>query len=317
MITIADIWAARPIVMEAAIRTPLVRLQLPEAPAHSAEIYLKLENLQPIGSFKLRGAQNALRSAPPGTLARGVLVASAGNMAQGVAYVAQRLGVRATIIAPDTAPETKQRAVERLGGEFVRVPRERWWRTFQERTFPGYEERAFVHAFDDDLVMAGNGTIGLEILEDLPDVDTIVVPFGGGGLAAGIATATRALKPATRVFAAEVATAAPVSASFAAGEATQVPFEPSFVDGIGSTAVFPRMWELASNLLDGALVASVDEAKAAVRLLAERQRIIAEGAAACAVAVALAGRAGGGKVVCIISGGNIDFEVLREILAGV
>ena len=173
-----------------------------------------------------------------------------------------------------------------------------------------------MHAFDDDLVMAGNGTIGLEILEDLPDVDSVVIPFGGGGLASGVATAIRALKPATKIYAAEIATAAPVSASFAAGAATEVAYAPSFVDGIGSTAVFPRMWELASRLLDGALVATEADAKAAVRLLAERQRIIAEGAAACAVAVALAGQAGGGKVVCVVSGGNIDFGVLGEILAG-
>jgi threonine dehydratase len=316
MITIADIWAARPVVMEAAIRTPLVRLQLPDAAESAPEIYLKLENLQPIGSFKLRGAQNAMRSVAPEALERGVLAASAGNMAQGVAYVARRLGVRATIIAPDIAPETKQRAVERLGGEFVRVPRERWWQTFQERTFSGYEERYFVHAFDDDLVMAGNGTIGLEILEDLPDVDSVVIPFGGGGLASGVATAIRALKPATKIYAAEIATAAPVSASFAAGASTEVAYAPSFVDGIGSTAVFPRMWELASTLLDGALVASESDAKAAVRLLAERQRVIAEGAAACAVAVALSGQADGGKVVCVVSGGNIDFGMLGEILAG-
>jgi threonine dehydratase len=312
MPTIADIWAARPIVMEAAMRTPLVRLQLDDAPA---EIYLKLENLQPIGSFKLRGAQNAMRHAAPADLARGVLAASAGNMAQGVAFVARQLGVPATIIAPDHAPATKQRAVERLGAEFVRVPRERWWQTFQERAFPGYEDRLFVHAFDDELVMAGNGTIGLEILEDLPEVDAVIAPFGGGGLISGIATALRALKPDTRILAAEVATAAPLSASFAAGAAREVAFAPSFVDGIGSTAVFPRMWELARGLLDGALVASVDEARAAVRLLAERQRVIAEGAAACAVAVALAGGAGGGKVVCVVSGGNLDFDVLRDILA--
>ena len=312
MITIADIWAARPIVMEAAIRTPLTRLALPETPA---EIYLKLENLQPIGSFKLRGAQNAMSAASSAALAHGVLAASAGNMAQGVAFVARRMGIAATIIAPDHAPQTKQRAVERLGAEFVRVPRERWWQTFQERSFPGYEERTFIHAFDDDLVMAGNGTIGLEILEDLPDVDAIVVPFGGGGLAAGIATAVRALKPDTRIYAAEIASAAPLSASFAAGQATSVTFGPSFVDGIGSTAVFPRMWELASRLLTGAQVVAEDEARVAVRLLAERQRVIAEGAAACAVAVALSGRAGTGKIACVVSGGNLDFGVLSEILA--
>ena len=310
MITIADIWKARPVVAQAALRTPLVRLQA-DAPA---AVYLKLENLQPIGSFKLRGAQNAMHAAGPEALARGVLAASAGNMAQGVAYVARRYGIPATIIAPENAPDTKAQAVERLGGTFVRVSRERWWQTFQERAYPGYEGLTFVHAFDDDLVMAGNGTIGLEILEDLPDVDAIVVPFGGGGLAAGVATAVRALKPSAKVYAAEVATAAPLSAAFAAGAIQQIAYEPSFVDGIGSASVFPRMWELASALLDGALVVSVEEARAAVRLLAERQRVIAEGAAACAVAVALAGQAGHGKVACVVSGGNIDFGVLRDIL---
>jgi threonine dehydratase len=313
VVTIADIWAARPVVMEAAIRTPLVRLQVDDAPA---EIYLKLENLQPIGSFKLRGAWNAMRALPREALERGVLTASAGNMAQGVAYAARRFGVPCTVIAPENAPEAKERAVLRLGAEFHREPRERWWQTFQERTFPGLEERTFVHAFDDDLVMAGNGTIALEILEDLPDVDTVVVPFGGGGLASGIATGLRALKPAARVYAAEVETAAPLIASLNAGEARIVEYAPSFVDGIGSTMVFPRMWELARALLDGALVASVAQAEDAVRLLAERQRVIAEGAAACAVAVALAGQAGAGKVVCIISGGNIDFGVFARIVEG-
>jgi threonine dehydratase len=310
MLTIADIWAARPVVAEVALRTPLVRLQA-DAPA---EIYLKLENLQPIGSFKLRGAHNAMRALPAEELAHGVLAASAGNMAQGVAYGARRLGVPCTIIAPNNAPETKVRAVERLGGEVIRVPRDEWWQVFQTRTFPGLEQRAFIHAFDDDRVMAGNGTIGIEILEDLPDVDTIVVPWGGGGLASGIATAVRALKPHTRIYAAEVATGAPLVASLRAGAPTQVPYEASFVDGIGSSMVFPRMFELASRLLDGALVATVAQARDAVRLLAERQRVIAEGAAACAVAVALAGQAGGGKVACIVSGGNIDFDVLTEIL---
>jgi threonine dehydratase len=247
-------------------------------------------------------------------LARGVLTASAGNMSQGVAYGARRLGVPCTVIAPENAPETKARAVERLGGEMVRVPRDRWWQTFQERSYPGLEDRAFVHAFDDDRVMAGNGTIGLEILEDLPGVDTVVVPFGGGGLAGGIATALRALRPQTKVFAAEVATAAPLSVALAAGEVRTIDYQPSFVDGIGSTTVFPRMFELARHLLDGSLVVDEADAKAAVRLLAERQRVIAEGAAACGVAAAISGAAGPGKIVCIVSGGNLDVGVLSEIL---
>lgn len=310
-LTIADIWAARPVVAEVALRTPLVRLPVEDAPC---EVWLKLENLQPIGSFKLRGAHNAMRAMTPEQLANGVLTASAGNMAQGVAFGARRLGVPCTVVAPETAPETKLAAIRRLGGEVVLVSRERWWQTFQERSYPGLEDRAFVHAFDDDRVMAGNGTIGLEILEDLPDVDAVVVPFGGGGLACGIATAIRALKPDTRVYAAEVATAAPLSAAFAAGSVRTVPYTPSFVDGIGSASVFPRMWELASSLLDDALVAELDAVRQATRLLAERSRIVAEGAGATAVAVGLSGQAGSGKVVCVVSGGNIDLSVFMEVI---
>ena len=236
-------------------------------------------------------------------------------MAQGAAYTARRLGVPCTVIAPENAPLTKVRAVERLGGRVERVSRERWWDTFRERSYPGLEGLTFLHAFDDERVMAGNGTIGLEILEDLPDVDAVVVPFGGGGLTAGIATALRALRPGVRVYAAEVATAAPLSASLDAGAPRAIDYIPSFVDGIGSAAVFPRMWDLVRPLIDGALVASLDEAEAALRLVAERRRVIIEGAAACAVAVALAGRAGGGKVACIVSGGNIDLPVAARILA--
>lgn len=312
MLTIADIWQARPVVMEAAIRTPLVRLQVEDAPG---EIWLKLENLQPIGSFKLRGAWNAMRHMSPEALANGVVAASAGNMAQGVAFAARAMGIPCTIIAPENAPAAKEAAVRRMGGEFVRVPRDTWWETFQRRTYPGLEDRAFVHAFDDDAVMAGNGTIALEILEDLPSVTTVVAPFGGGGLAAGIGVGMRALAPDVRLYAAEVETAAPLSASFAATERRTVEYQSSFVDGIGSTMVFPRMWDLATELLDASLVVSVEEAEDAVRLMAERQRIIAEGAAGCAVAAALAGRAGEGVTVCIVSGGNIDFSVLQQILS--
>jgi threonine dehydratase len=312
MVTIADIWAARPVVAEVAVRTPLVRLRLPDAPA---EIYLKLENLQPIGSFKLRGAHNTMRALPREELSRGVLTASAGNMAQGVAFGAQRLGIPCWVVVPDTAPETKIAAVKRMGGEVIPVPFDTWWETFSTRSYPGIDA-TFIHAFDDERVMAGNGTIGLEILEDLPDVDTVLIPFGGGGLACGIATALRALRPETKIYATEAANAAPLTPAFGAGEPVEIAYTPSFADGIAGKVVFPEMWARASALLDGAFTATEDEMKGAVRLLAERNRVIAEGAGACPVAVALSGKAGGGKIVCVVSGGNIDFRLLAEILSG-
>jgi threonine dehydratase len=308
--TLSEIQEARQRIAGSAIRTPLVRLNVPEGPA---EIYLKLENLQPIGSFKIRGAANAMVQIPPEQLARGVLTASAGNMAQGVAWCARELGIPCTVVAPETAPETKIKAIERLGGRVIKVPFEPWWQTFQERAYPGVEA-TFIHAFDDPQVMAGNGTIGLEILEDLADVDAIVIPWGGGGLTCGIAAAVHALKPACRLYAAEVATGAPLAASFAAGSPQMVDYQPSFVDGIGSKTVFPQMLERAQSLLDGVLVAEVVEVAAAVRLLAERNRIIAEGAGACPVACALAREAGQGKIVCIVSGGNIDLSKLCLLL---
>src|SRR5262245_27860312 len=211
--TLSDIEAARTRIAGSAIRTPLVRLNVTDAPA---EIYLKLENLQPIGSFKLRGAANAMAGVAPEQLQRGVLTASAGNMAQGVAWVAGRLGIPCTVVAPETAPATKIQAIERLGGRVISVPFERWWQTFQDRAYPGVDA-TFIHAFDDPAVMAGNGTIALEILEDLPDVAAIVIPWGGGGLTCGIATAVRAVKPEFRLYAAEVATGAPLAAALAAG----------------------------------------------------------------------------------------------------
>lgn len=309
--TIEDIQKARATIAATAIRTPLVRLNVPDTPA---QIFLKLENLQPIGAFKIRGAANAMANIPVEQLARGVLTASAGNMAQGVAWQARRLKIPCTVIAPDTAPETKIKAIERLDGRVIKVPFETWWQTFQKRAYPGIEA-TFIHAFDDPYVMAGNGTIALEILEELPDVDTVVIPWGGGGLACGIAAAMRALKPGCRLYAAEVATGAPLAASLAAAAPQVVDYRPSFVDGIGSKTVFPQMLERAQLLLDGSLVAGLEEVAAAVRLLAERNRVIAEGAGACPVACALAGQAGAGKVVCVVSGGNIDLSKLCALLA--
>ena len=308
--SLAEMQDARGVIAGLAIRTPLVRLNVREAPA---QIYLKLENLQPIGSFKIRGAANAIGHMAADVLARGVLTASAGNMAQGVAWRARELGIPCTVIAPDSAPETKIKAIERLGGQVIKVPFEEWWKAFEQRAFPGVVG-AFIHAFDDLNVMAGNGTIALEILEDLPDVDAVVVPWGGGGLTCGIASALRALRPNCKVFAAEVATAAPLAASLAVGAPQQVEFKTSFVDGIGAKSVFPQMLERAQMLIDGSLVADLESVARALKLMAERNRVIAEGAGACPVACALAGNAGPGKVVCIVSGGNIDFRKLCQIL---
>jgi len=234
-------------------------------------------------------------------------------MAQGVAWWARRLGLRCTVVIPATAPETKVAASRRLGAEIVKVPFDDWLEIFRTHAHEGLEG-FFVHAFSDPAVMAGNGTIALEILEDLPDPDAVVIPYGGGGLACGIASALRVLAPGCKVYACEVATAAPLAASLAAGELTRVDYVPSFVDGIGAPEVFPEMFELTRELVDGSLVAGVDEVAEAVRLLAERARIVAEGAGATPVAAALAGKAGGGKVVCVVSGGNIDATKLAEIL---
>jgi threonine dehydratase len=314
--TLDDIRAARRRIAGAAVRTPLLRLAADDAPA---AIWLKLENLQPIGSFKLRGAANALAVAierdGPEALARGVWTASAGNMAQGVAWEARRLGVRCAVVAPDHAPATKLAALERLGASVVKIPFADWFQILATRRHPGMEG-LFVHPVSDAAVIAGNGTIGLEILEDLPDVDAIVVPFGGGGLSCGIATAARALRPEVQVFAAEVETAAPLAASFAAGAASRIDYRKSFVDGIGAPFVLDEMWPLARTLLAGALVVTLAEVTAAIRMLAERQRVIAEGAGAASVAAALAGKAGRGRVACVVSGGNLDAAKLAAILTG-
>ncbi|HKR13182.1 MAG TPA: threonine/serine dehydratase [Pyrinomonadaceae bacterium] len=301
---------ARNMIAGAAIRTPLIRLNLSEAPA---EIYLKLENLQPIGSFKIRGAANAMGHLAPELLSRGVLTASAGNMAQGVAWRARELGIPCTVVAPERAPDTKVRAVERLGGRVIKAPFEDWWQAFEERAFPGVDA-TFIHAFDDLNVMAGNGTIALEIVEELPEFDAIVIPWGGGGLTCGIASALRALNAKCKIYAAEVTTGAPLAASLAAGSPQPVDYQPSFVDGIAARLVFPEMFDRARELIDGSLVAELDEVASALRLMAERNHIIAEGAGACPVACALAGKAGGGKVVCIVSGGNIDPATLCRII---
>lgn len=309
-LTIDDIRAARDRIASTVTRTPLLRLQVDSR----AEIYLKLENLQPIGSFKLRGAANAIRMLSKDALAQGVYTASAGNMAQGVAWGARELGVPCAVVMPDSAPRTKVDAVQRLGGRIVAVPYDEWWNTLAEHGREGIEG-TFIHPVADRAVIAGNGTIGIEIVEDLPDVEAVLVPFGGGGLVSGIATAVRALAPRAKVFGCEVSTSTPLTAALAAGVPVTVGRTASFVDGIGGRGVLPEMFPLVKSLLDGALVSSIDEVASAVRTLVERAHVVAEGAGATPVAAALAGRAGTGPVVCVISGGNIDSSVLADLLS--
>ena len=311
MIGLAEIEAARERIAGAAVRTPLLRLHV-EAPA---EIYLKLENLQPVNSFKIRGATNAVLLAPEVARRAGLVTASAGNMAQGVAWTARELGVPATIAVPEHAPQAKLAAIERLGGRVLKLPYDDWWNAIVTSRVDGVEG-LFVHPVQDPGVIAGNGTIGLEVLDDLPDPDAVVIPYGGGGLTVGIASAVKALRPGTRIFTAEPATAAALAAAFAAGKPTDVDYQASFVDGSGSRRVLDTMWPQVAPLVDGALSIPVAEVAAAVRLLAERARVIAEGAGALALAAALSGRAGPGKVVCIVSGGNINLSTLAETFTG-
>ena len=324
-IPLSDIRAAASTIYGAAVRTPLVRLELPDSDAPglaNAELYLKLEALQPIGSFKIRGAFNAIRQLTPGQLADGVWTVSAGNAAQGVALAARRAGARCSVLVVETAPETKLRAIERLGATIVRASYDECWRTVESHASDRMTGH-FVHPFDDDRFIAGNATAGIEIVEDLPDVDAVIAPIGGGGLLAGITAAVRALKPDTRIYAAEPETAAPLAASLAAGRPIYIDnWQASFVDGAGGKSVLPSMWPLLASVT-GSIVVSLEDVAQAMKLAAERAHVIAEGAAGCAIAAALSGRAsatreGRGdrreKIVAVVSGGNIDLKKFAALV---
>jgi threonine dehydratase len=312
-ISLEQIRMARSRIDDVVLRSPLMKLNGIET---RSEIYLKPENLQPIGSFKIRGALNAMRAADPETLAQGVYTASAGNMAQGVAYAAMQLGISCRVIVPEQAPRAKTEPVERMGGTIVRVPFDEWWETMETHgraDMPGF----FIHPFADEAVMAGNGTIGLEIHEDMPEVDTVIVPYGGGGLSVGIASAIKAIKPDVKVFACEVSTAAPLAMSLKAGVPQVIEHTKSFVDGIGGKSVFPEMWPRVQALMDGSIVVSPEQIADAMRRLMRCQRLVTEGAGAASLAAALAQRADlGERIVCVLSGGNIDLSVLASILSG-
>jgi threonine dehydratase len=314
-IPISAIEEASRTVYEAAVRTPLVRLELPfDTSGTTAEIYLKLESLQPIGSFKIRGAWNAVRALSREQLQRGVWTVSAGNAAQGVAFAARRAGAPCSVMVMDTAPQTKIAAIEDLGARIVSATYDEAWRTVEQHRSDRMEG-TFVHPFDDDHFIAGNGTAGLEILADLPDVDAVIAPLGGGGLLAGIGAVMRARKPEVSVYAAEPETAAPLATSMARGAASYFDsWQPSFVDGAGGKSVLPTMWPLLRDVVDDSIVVSLKEVGIAMRRTAERVHVIAEGAAACAVAAALSGRAGRGKIVAVVSGGNIDLARFATIV---
>jgi threonine dehydratase len=303
-------------VYRAANRTPLVRLDLPLGnPGNGPEVYLKLESLQPIGSFKIRGAWNAVRRLPASALADGVWTVSAGNAAQGVALAARLAGTSCSVMVMDTAPETKIRAIQQLGATIVRATYDECWATVESHQSSRMRGH-FVHPFDDDDFIAGNGTCGFEILDDLPEVDAVVAALGGGGLLSGVGSVLRAVAPTVKLYAAEPETAAPLSTSLSAGRPSYFNgWTASFVDGAGGKSVLPTMWPLLSDLVSASIVTPLADVRRAMRLVAERAHVIAEGAAACAVAAALSGRAGRGKVVAIVSGGNVDLSRFADLVA--
>jgi threonine dehydratase len=314
-VSLEEILAARERIRGVITRTPLVRLRHDAGGA--PEIWLKLENLQPINAFKIRGAANAVLLLGPEERQRGVWTISAGNAGQGVAYAARAIGVPCTVVAIETAPATKLERMERLGARIVKAPFDQCWQAMDSRSFPGVEG-TFVHPFDDHDFIAGNASLGLEILEDLPEVRTVIAAIGGGGLVAGIGSAIKQLAPHVRILGAEPETAAPGAASFAANEPRVFDdWQASFVDGAGGKSIFPRMWERLQGTVDGSIVVTLDEVKNAMRIVAEKSRVIAEGAGALAVAAALSGNAGDGPVVAVISGGNIDLKKFAELIGAV
>ena len=310
-IELSDIRAARERVAGTIVRTPLVRLELgPEYP----DIRLKLENLQPINAYKLRGAVNAVAMLPESERARGVWTISAGNAGQGVAYAARQAGIPCRVVVIETAPEAKIDRMRALGAKLIPVPYHVAWKALDDRSFPGVEG-TFVHPFDDHNFIAGHGTMGLEILEDAPDTKAVIASIGGGGLITGVGSLLKALRPEIKIWGVEPETAAPMSLSFAAGSPQEFKeWKSSFVDGAGGQSVFPRMWERMKPVVDGSLVVSLEETRKAMRLMAEKARIISEGAGAMPLAAALTGKAGKGPIVCIVSGGNVDLKKFCELI---
>jgi len=311
-IQLSEIQEARKRIAKTIVRTPLIRLELgPEFP----DIRLKLENLQPINAYKLRGAANAVAMLSEEERKRGVWTVSAGNAGQGVAYAARQAAVPCAVVVVETAPKSKLERMRALGAKLFPVSYDVAWNTLEERSFPGVEG-TFIHPFDDDNFIAGHATMGLEILEDEPDTAAVIASIGGGGLITGLGSAIKALKPSAKVFGVEPETAAPAALSFEKGSPQVFTnWKASFVDGAGGQSMFPRMWERMKPVVDGYLVVSLAETKNAMRLMAEKARIIAEGAGALPIAAALTGKAGKGPIVGIVSGGNIDLDKFCELVS--
>jgi len=311
-IKLDEIKQARERIAKTIVRTPLIRLELgPDFP----DIRLKLENLQPINAYKLRGAANAVAMLPDSDRKRGVWTISAGNAGQGVAYAARQAGVPCTVVAIETAPKSKLDRMRALGAKLILVPYDVAWKTLEDRQYPG-AEGTFVHPFDDDNFIAGHGTMALEILEDAPDTKAVITAIGGGGLITGVGSAIKAIKRDVKIFGAEPETAAPAALSFEKGS-PQVfkDWKASFVDGAGGQSMFPRMWERMKPVVDGYIVVTLEETRNAMRLMAEKARVIAEGAGALSLAAALTGKAGKGPIVAVVSGGNIDLAKFSELIA--
>jgi len=311
-IQLNEIEQARRRIAGTIFRTPLVRLELG---SDHPDIRLKLENLQPINAYKLRGAANAVAMLPDSERKRGVWTISAGNAGQGVAYAARKAGVPCTVVAIETAPASKLERMKSLGAKLILVPYEVAWNALEDRSYPG-GEGTFIHPFDDQNFIAGHGTMGLEILEDAPDTAVILASIGGGGLIAGVGSAIKALRPDIKIFGVEPETAAPAALSFKMGS-PQVfkDWKQSFVDGAGGQSVFPRMWERMKPVVDGYIVVTLEETKNAMRIMAEKARVISEGAGALPLAAAITGKAGAGQIVAIVSGGNIDLKKFSELIA--
>ncbi|PYI86660.1 MAG: pyridoxal-5'-phosphate-dependent protein subunit beta [Verrucomicrobia bacterium] len=311
-IQLSEIQEARERIAKTIVRTPLIRLELgPDDP----DIRLKLENLQPINAYKLRGAANAVAMLPESERQRGVWTISAGNAGQGVAYAARQAGVPCAVVVVETAPASKLERMKKLGARLIPVPYDVAWKALDERSFPG-TEGTFIHPFDDHNFIAGHGTMGLEIFEDAPDAAAVIASIGGGGLITGVASAIKALKPEIKVFGVEPETAAPAALSYKMGSPQVFKnWKASFVDGAGGQSMFPRMWERMKPVVDGYIVVSLEETKKAMRLMAEKARIISEGAGALPVAAALTGKAGKGPIIAIVSGGNIDLNKFCELVA--
>jgi threonine dehydratase len=311
-IQLSEIQEARKRIAQTIVRTPLIRLDLgPDFP----DVRLKLENLQPINAYKLRGAANAVALLSDSERKRGVWTISAGNAGQGVAYAARTAGVPCTVVAVETAPQSKLERMKALGAKLISVPYDIAWKALDEGSFPG-AGGTFIHPFDDDNFIAGHGTMGLEILEDEPDAAAVIASIGGGGLITGIGSAMKALKPRIKIFGVEPETAAPAALSFEKGSPQVFPnWKASFVDGAGGQSMFPRMWERMKPVVDDYLVVTLEQTQNAMRLLAEKARIISEGAGALPVAAALTWKAGKGPIVAIISGGNIDLQKFCELIS--